>query len=135
MQTTKHTVIDLEKRFWQTMVDDDAGAALQMLGEPALMVSQHGTFKFDHAAYRRMAENGPMTLKAFELHDVDVLCPSEETAILSYRATQTVQKRDESATRTEQMYYTSTWVRKDAKWLCVAHTEVPASAGAQQARH
>jgi hypothetical protein len=35
-------VVDLETKFWQSLVDRDTDAALALLCEPALMVSAHG---------------------------------------------------------------------------------------------
>ena len=61
---TQQTLFAMERKFWQSMVDQDTEAALSLLDEPSLMVSSHGT---------------------------------------------------------------STWVCKGSKWLCVAHTETPAS--------
>ena len=58
MAAPSKTLIDLEKKFWQSMVDQDTDAALKLLEEPALMVSSHGAMKFDHAGYRKMAEQG-----------------------------------------------------------------------------
>ena len=54
MSIATQTLIDLEKKFWQSMVDQDADTAIDMLSEPALMVSSHGAMKFDHAGYRNM---------------------------------------------------------------------------------
>ena len=42
MTTPTKTLIDLETKFWQSMVDQDADAALQLLHDPALMASAHG---------------------------------------------------------------------------------------------
>jgi hypothetical protein len=56
MSTSNKTLIDMEKKFWQSMVDQDADAATGMLCEPALMVSAHGTMRFDHAGYRAPVE-------------------------------------------------------------------------------
>ena len=64
---THRELIALEKRFWQSMVDQDAATAVGLLDDSALMVSQHGAMRFDHDGYRRMAEQGTMVLKAFEL--------------------------------------------------------------------
>jgi hypothetical protein len=82
------TLIDLETKFWQSMVDQDTDAALELLCEPAMMVSSHGSMKFDHAGYRKMAEQGPKVLTSFELSDVDVVFPNDATAIVSYRVRQ-----------------------------------------------
>lgn len=126
MKNASTTLIDLEKKFWQSMVDEDPGTAIDLLAEPSLMVSPQGAFKFDHAKYRQMAANGSMVLKDYELGDVDVVQPSDDTAILTYRVRQTVQMRDKPAT-TQEMFDTSTWIRVGSRWQCVAHTETPAS--------
>ena len=61
------TLIALERKFWQSMVDQDTDTALGLLAEPALMVSAHGAMRFDHAGYRKMAEQGNMMLE--EMND------------------------------------------------------------------
>ena len=134
MSTTPQTLIDLEKKFWQSMVDQDADTATDMLSEPALMVSSHGAMKFDHDGYRRMAEQGPMVVTGYELSDMEVLMPSDSTAILTYRVRQTVAPRDAGSASggqhamTQDMLDSSTWVRDGAGWHCVMHTETPAVA-------
>jgi len=62
MATPTKTLVELENKFWQSIVDQDADTATEMLCEPSLMVSTHGAMKFDHAAYRRMASQGSMVL-------------------------------------------------------------------------
>ncbi len=84
MQDASKTLIDLEKKFWQSMVDQDTDAALKLLNEPALMVSARGAIKFDHAGYRKMTEQPSMTLASFELRDVEVIFPDDTAAILTY---------------------------------------------------
>ena len=129
MNDPTRTLIDLETKFWQSMVDQDTDAALELLCEPAMMVSSHGAMKFDHAGYRKMAEQGPMVLTAFELGDVDVLLPDDTTAILSYRVRQTTAPRGEKKGEVREMNDTSTWVRAGGRWRCAIHTETPASSG------
>jgi len=125
MLTSGKALIDLETKFWQSMVDQDPEVAVQMLNEPALMVSSHGAMKFDHAGYRKMAEQGPSVLTAFELRDVDVTFPSEEMAIITYGVKQTVAPRKGSSGTTREMFDTSTWIRRGNGWRCIMHTETP----------
>jgi hypothetical protein len=125
MPTPRETVIDLEKRFWQSMVDSDTDAALEMLAEPSVLVSEHGTMKFDHDTYRRMAESGDYVLKSFELRDVDVTFPNENTAIATYRVKQASARRGDPKPTTQEMADSSTWIRKDGEWRCAMHTETP----------
>ncbi len=123
---TSQTLIDLENRFWQSMVNQDTDTALELLNEPALMVSPMGSIKFDHDGYRRMAENGTMILTSFELGDVDVVFPNEATAILTYKVRQSLAPRGGRQALVQEMNDTSTWIRDGADWRCVMHTETPA---------
>ncbi|MEJ8852207.1 nuclear transport factor 2 family protein [Variovorax rhizosphaerae] len=129
MPTPDKTLIDLETKFWQSMVDQDTDAALALLDKRALMVSPQGTMQFDHAGYRKMAEQGTMVVKSFELSDVEVFQPNDTTAILTYRVKQAVSSRGKpEKSTTADMIDTSTWVKAKDGWRCVAHTEVPAAA-------
>lgn len=121
--TPKAALIALEKKFWQSLVDDDTDAALALLAEPALMVSSHGALQFDHAQYRQMAEQGGMVIKGFELSDVDVLFANDDTAVVTYRVTQTVGLREGSDGIEQLMADASVWTRKGDEWRCVLHTE------------
>ena len=135
MRTSNETLIDLETKFWQSMVDQDPDTAVSLLSEPALMVSAHGAMKFDHAGYRRMAEQGSMVLTSYELHDVEVVFPNDTTAILTYRVKQETANRGESKGTVQEMADTSTWVRSGSDdWRCVMHTETPVADKAAQ-RH
>ena len=123
MTTQTKTLIELETKFWQSMVDQDTDAALQLLHEPAQMASAHGAMKFDHAGYRKMAEQGAKVVTAFTLSDIEVLFPSTTTAVMTYRVKQTVAAREGGESSTQNISDTSTWVYLDNRWQCVLHTE------------
>lgn len=122
------TLVDLETKFWQSMVDHETDVALNLLCEPALMVSSQGAMKFDHDAYRQMADQGSMEIKSFELNDMQVVFPNDSTAILSYRVKQALAPRGKQATTEQEMNDTSTWVQTDQGWRCAMHTETPMAA-------
>jgi hypothetical protein len=128
MHSPRETLIDLEMKFWQSMVEGDADTAVDLLGDHALMVSSHGALQFDHDGYRKMAAHGPNVLTDFELSDVDVMFPNDSTAILSYRVKQTVTPRGREKGAVQLVNDTSTWVRSGDRWQCVAHTETPSMA-------
>src|SRR5262245_20880690 len=117
------TLIDLETRFWQAIVDQDTDAATDLLTEPALMVSTHGAMKFDHAGYRKMAEQGTYTLSSYELSKMEVVFPNDATAVITYRVKQKIRPRDESRDIVQEMNDTSTWIKDGDRWQCVMHTE------------
>lgn len=129
MHTASKELITLEKRFWQSMVDEDTDSALSLLDEPALMVSSHGAMQFDHAGYRKMAEQGSMVVKSFELSDMNVVFPSEDTAVLTYHVQQAIASRGQARETKQDMNDSSVWVRKEDGWRCVMHTETPAGNG------
>ena len=129
MSTSTETLIELERRFWRSMIENDPDTAVDLLNEPAVMVSSHGAIQFDHDGYRQMAEKGPMVLTSFELSDIQVVFPDDKTAILAYRVKQGVAPRGKSASSSEQeMNDTSTWINTRDGWRCVLHTETPANA-------
>jgi hypothetical protein len=128
MQTPSSTLVDLETKFWQSMVDHETDVALNLLYEPALMVSPMGVMKFDHAGYRQMADEGAMMVNSFELSDMEVVFPNDSMAILSYRVKQGVAPRGQVGTTQQEMNDTSTWVKTGQGWRCAMHTETPIGA-------
>ena len=87
------------------------------------MVTAHGAMKFDHAGYRKMAGQGSMVVTSFALSDVEVMFPTEATAVLTYQVKQSVAAREGGQSTTQNMSDTSTWVYVDERWQCVLHTE------------
>ena len=123
MTTHTKTLIDLETKFWQSLVDQNTDAALQVLHDPAMMATAHGAMKFDHAGYRKMAEQGAMGVNSLAFSDVEVMFPTATTAVMTYRVKPTVAARDGGKSTTEDMSDTSTWVHSGKRWQCVLHTE------------
>jgi hypothetical protein len=111
----------LERAFWQSIVDGKTEVATAMLSEPALMVAGHGASKFDHAGYTRMAGDDRFRLVDFQLDEMDVIFPTPEVAVATYRASQSVER--EGRRVEQQAFDSSTWVRLGKDWKCVAHTE------------
>lgn len=111
----------LERAFWQSMVDGRAEVATAMLTEPAVMVSHHGTMKFDHGEYERMARDDRHRLVDYRLEDMDVVFPTPDVAVATYRVAQSVEK--EGQREEQQAFDSSTWIRVGRDWKCVAHTE------------
>ena len=55
MPTPSKTLIELEKKFWQAIVDQDTDGALELLSEPAL----HGErTRRDEVRPRRLSQDG-----------------------------------------------------------------------------
>ena len=132
MTASAKELIELETKFWQSIVDKDTDTALGLLHDPALMASSYGAMKFDHAGYRKMAEQGSMVVTSFDLSDMEVVFAAETTAVLTYRVKQTVTARDSGKRTTQNMVDTSTWVYVDRRWQCVLHTESQTEANSEK---
>ena len=128
-KSTQQTEIEaLEHAFWKSIVDRNSEAALAILCEPALMVSSHGAMKFDHAGYRKMAEDPNHGLLEYTISNMQVLCPTPDTAIATYDVHQVTEAKGEQMDM--DATDSSTWVKVAGKWRCVIHTESPATAKA-----
>ncbi len=128
---TRNTEIeDLERAFWQSLVDRDVDAATRLLAPRALMVSSHGAMQFDPAQYGRMLTDPKHGLLEYSLSDMDVLFPTDDIAIATYRAHQKM--RMDGQEMAQDVCDSSTWVRLDDGWKCVAHTESEAKATPKQ---
>ena len=112
---------ELEQAFWKSMVDNDPKAATEMLHEPALMVSSHGTNKFDHAGYTKMAKDDRFKLLDYKITKMDVLCPSDVVAVATYQVHQAMEMEGRKIEM--DAIDSSTWVKIGDKWRCVIHTE------------
>jgi len=121
MNQQARQIVELERSFWQSMVDDDADAAGAMIADECLITGPTGTLRSDPADYKRMAEQGDWELDRFEFSDVEVIFPVEDTAIIAYKVHQTGtmkgQKMDLNCADS------STWVRAGDAWKCALHTE------------
>jgi hypothetical protein len=129
MHPHTQTLIDLETRFWQSIVDNDTHVALELLTEPSIVVGPRGAAQLRHEDYRRVVEHGPDSLQSFELSNVQVTFPNDATALVTYHARLTRAPRaNAAAAHTLEVNDSSTWVRSGSGWKCVMHTETPAGA-------
>lgn len=115
----------LEHSFWQSLVDRDAATAKGLLAPEALMVSSHGAMRFDPAQYEKMLLDPKHGLVEYTLSDMDVMFPTDDIAIATYRAHQKM--RMDGAEMEQDVCDTSTWVRIGGAWKCAAHTESEAN--------
>ena len=125
--TTQGEIMDLERKFWQSMVDGDIDTAVSLLDEQSISVGAMGLRYFDPAGYREMARSGDARLTSFGFLDERVLFPTPDVAIASYKARQSFNL--DGKIHEMVVYDTTTWVRKGGKWVACAHTETPEQKG------
>ena len=111
----------LERQFWQTMVDKDAKGAATMIADQGLVAGPRGTMTIDPAKYEKMTEEGQWTLTSFDMKDVKVVHPAQDVAVIAY----TVRQKGDMQGKPMDMKCadSSTWVRQGGEWKCALHTE------------
>lgn len=121
MADSTQTIVNLEKSFWQSMVDKDAEKAMAMIADECLITGPQGTLRSDPEDYKRMTETGEWELDDFEFSDVQVIFPVEDTAIIAYKVHQTGSMK--GAKMDLNCADSTTWVRDGDEWKCALHTE------------
>ena len=122
--TTQDEIMDLERKFWQSMMDMELDTAASLLDEQSTAASARGIHYFTPAEYKAMAQAGDARITSFEFFEERVIFPTPDLAIASYKAKQSFTMDGKSHDMV--VYDTTTWVKKGGKWVAVAHTETPA---------
>jgi hypothetical protein len=121
MSSDTQAIVDLETRFWQSMVDKDAKRAKAMIAVECLVAGPSGTMKVDPDKYEAMTKDGNWELDRFSFNDMKVIFPSEAVAVVAYKVHQIGTLKGEKMDMT--CADSSTWVRQGRDWKCVLHTE------------
>ena len=121
--TSEKTIIDLEKKFWQSMVDKDTEAAIAMLPEESIVTGAQGAALMKHDDYRGMAKQGERlwTLKSFKFDDIKVTFPAADVAVIAYKVTEEMEV--EGKAMTLKAVDATTWVKRKDGWRAALHTE------------
>ena len=122
-QTEEQKIIDLEQKFWRTMVDKDTEASVAMLPEKSIVAGAQGSALLTRDDYRGMAKQGDKLwqLKSFRLDDVKVTLPAKNVAIIAYTVTEEMEV--EGKPLTLKAADATTWVRQEGEWMAALHTE------------
>lgn len=117
------TIIELERRFWQSMVDNDVDASIALLADQSAIAGAQGHAVWSHDDYRAMAKQGERVtkLKSFRIDDPKVVFPADGVAIIVYTVSVDMEFRGEA--KTVKAADATTWVKRDGKWLAALHTE------------
>ena len=120
--TIDRELMDLERRYWQALKDKDVGAALELTDDPCVVAGAQGVGVIDHAAYQRMMEHATWTIVDFEIGaDAQIVTLDDDTAFVAYTVHEELEVDGEAVAL--DAADTSTWVRRDGRWVCAAHTE------------
>jgi hypothetical protein len=114
-------LIALEKQFWQAMKDKDAATAVRLTNDPCIVTGAQGVARIDHATFARMMGSTQSTLLDFDLTDIVVEKLSDDVAIVGYKVREKLTVDGKPLTL--EAADSSTWLRKNGRWVCALHTE------------
>ena len=122
-QVHEQKIIDLEQKFWRTMVERNTEASVAMLPEKSIVAGAQGAALLTRDDYRGMAKEGDRLwrLKSFRLEDVKVIFPTEDVAVIAYIVTEEMEVEGQPLTL--KAADATTWVRQNGEWLAALHTE------------
>lgn len=118
------TLIDLEKKYWNAMVDKDVDTAVRLSDDPCVISGAQGVSAITNDEYRKLMTNGEWDLNSYEMSDVQARMISEDVAVVAYKVREELTV-DGKPLRLEAND-SSTWVRRDGSWKCALHTEAVA---------
>lgn len=119
--TDRQEIIDLENRFWQTMVDKDVETAAAMMAEKSIVTGAQGAAAIDRQSFAHMMSEATWSLESYTFSDIQVEFPATDVAVIGYKVEEKLLIDGEPLTM--EAADASTWVRRDGKWACVLHTE------------
>lgn len=119
--TDKQEIIDLENRFWQTMIDKDVATAAAMITNKSIVTGAQGAATVDQQSFTKMMEGGAWTLESYVFSDVQVEFPTADVAVIGYKVSENL-LIDGKPLKLEAAD-ASTWIRQDGEWRCALHTE------------
>lgn len=116
-------IFDLEKRYWQAMIDNDTATIMSLTDDPCIVTGAQGIAKFNKKDFLAMM-NGPHTYKLqnFEFkkgHQITVL--DDDTAVIAYQVKESLNVLGKPINL--DLAESSTWRRRNGEWVCCLHTE------------
>jgi hypothetical protein len=86
-----------------------------------MVAGAQGVRSIDHKTFVEMAKSPTWELRNFDLTDTDVRMVTDDVAIIGYTVTEEMVV--EGKPLTLKAADTSTWVRRDGRWVCALHSE------------
>jgi hypothetical protein len=119
--TLNDEILELENKFWQSVVDKDARGGARLCADPFLITGAQGVACIERKSFMKMMEGGSWTLHAFELSDVKVKRITNDVAAIAYKVHEDLTVDGQKLTI--DAADASTWARDGDMWFCVLHTE------------
>ena len=137
MATTTHgidtEILELERRYWQAMRDQDVRTAVALTEFPCLIAGASGVRSVDQDSYEKMMTARSWKIHHFEIEDgAQVRQLTDDVAVIVYGVRE--EMTDEGKPVRLHAFDTSVWVRRGDGWRCAMHSESVAADGGERNR-
>jgi hypothetical protein len=120
--TVEKALLELEKSYWKALRDNDVDTVLRLTDDPCILTGAQGVRSIDRETMASLMNATPYTMHTFRLDDdAEVRMLGDDVAILAYKVHEELTVEGQRVTL--EAADASTWVRRDAGWLCTLHTE------------
>ena len=119
--TDAKELIQLEKRYWQALQDQDGATAARLSDEPSILAGAQGVSSLDRKTIASMFDAFESKLESFELKSPQVRFLTDDVAVVAYTVHEELIV--EGKPLAVDAADSSTWIRRDGGWLCALHSE------------
>jgi hypothetical protein len=119
--TVEKELLSCEKQYWQAMKDGDVEAAIGLTDFPCMVTGAQGVASVDKETFTKMMNAPPYEIQKAELGDVRVRMLGDDIAIVAYTIHEELTVDGKPVTL--DAADSSTWIRRDGRWMCALHSE------------
>ncbi len=122
MATSERELLELERRFWRAMQEQDVETMMSLTDFPVVVTGPQGIGSLERQSFAAMMQNPSYEIEKFEIaDDAKVRLVSDDLAIVAYKVHEDM-KVDGKPVSIDAAD-SSTWVKRDGQWKCALHTE------------
>lgn len=117
----KKELVDLEKRYWTALKDNDVDTVLELSDDTCILTGAQGVHAYEKEKIAGMMEQATYQLRDFRLDEVKTQRLADDVAVIAYKVHEDLVV--DGAPLSLDAAETSTWVHKNGSWKCATHTE------------
>ena len=121
---TEKELFAFEQQYWEAIKNGDAALSARLSDDPCIVAGAQGVGRIDRATLEKMFAGATWKLTAFELSSPIVKLLTDDVAVVAYKVREELMVDGKPLTLDASD--TSTWVRRNGRWVCAVHTEAVA---------
>ena len=121
--SARDDILNLEKKFFQSMIDKDGKTASSLCGKDVIVSGSQRAAMVKGADMGKMMKDGKWDLRSFEIRDFEAVFPTDDLAVVGYKSEMDMVM--DGKPMKMSTFDSSTWMKDGKRWVCVQHSETP----------